>query len=179
MYTELLPGTRNVNAYLSYSENGEEKIKSIKITFNVSSDSDVQVLLEAKPIPLTRGQEHTLSITVANTWDYPIESTLVKIEGGFFSLMSVQNEQYIGLLSNDDFSSVQFKIAVNDDAARENNLTVYVKYRDGSGQWVEKRKIIPVTISEKQGTQNNTPALLIGAAAVVIAAAYFFLRRKK
>ncbi len=180
-YMDLSPGTKNVDAEITYVEDGKEKTKETEITFTIGSDSDVQVFVEGKPIPLSRGEEHTLSVTVANTWEYPIESTSVRAEGNFFSMVSVQNEQYIGLLSKDDFSSVQFKIRIDDDAPAEGNLTVYVKYREPSGNWIEQKKVIAIPVGEKAVAQDSGATYLAAGAVAAAACAYwvFFRKRKK
>lgn len=178
MHPLISPGTSNVNATLTYVEDGKVKSKSISVALTVTSDSDVQVFIEAKPLPLTSGTEHTISITVANTWDYQIESTSVKIEGAFYELISVQNEQYIGLLGKDDFSSVQFKVKIDDGASRESNLTIRIRYKDSFGNFVERTKNVPLAIAEKKIEQNYALPVAAGAAAIV-AAWFFFFRRKK
>lgn len=178
-YVDASPGTRNVNATITYFEDGKEKSESIRIATAISSASDVQVLLDAKPLPVIRGQEETLSITVANTWDYPVESTSVRIDGDFYTLVSVQNEQYIGLLNKDDFSSVQFKVLVKSDAPAQGNLTAYIRYKDPTGAWVEKTKLIPVKIGDQPAAENNTLLYAIVIVVLVAAVYWLFFRKKK
>lgn len=180
LYPDVTPGTQSVAATVTYMEDGVEKTKGISITLDVGSDSDVQVFVDAKPLPITRGQDETLSVTVANTWDYPIQSVSVSIDGDFFDLVSVQNEQYIGLLNNDDFSSVQFKVNVKAGAPASGTLNATVKYRDPSGNWVVKKKIIPLPVSDVQAPQQgNGIFLLVGGAVVLVAAYLLFFRKKK
>ncbi|MBU0586652.1 hypothetical protein KJ780_04000 [Candidatus Micrarchaeota archaeon] len=179
LYADISPGTVNVDATITYVEDGKETSKSITIPMGISSNSDVQVFLEAKPIPVIKGQEETLSVTVANTWDYQIESVSVRVEGDFYELISVQNDQYIGLLSKDDFSSVQFKVKIKDDAPDEGNLKVYIKYKDPSGIWLEKEKTIPLSIGNMQIEQPNLVFYGFVVLVLVGIVYYFFLRKKK
>lgn len=178
MHPDISPGVSNVNATLTYVEDGNEKSKSIIVALTINSNSDVQVYLDAKPLPLTKGEEQTLSVTVANTWDYPVESTSVGISGDFFDLLSVQNEQYIGLLKTDDFSSVQFKVKMHSDAPSYANLTVSVKYKDAFGNFVQKDKQIPLNIAERPAEQGSVLPY-VGGAAVLIAIYLLFFRKKK
>lgn len=179
MHPDISPGTANENATITYTSEGKEQTKAIKVPLTVESDSDVQVYLEAKPIPVTGGQEETLSVTVANTWDYPIESTSVKIGGEFFDLLSVQDEQYIGLLNKDDFSSVQFKVRIRDGAPADSNLTVRVKYKDAFGNFIEREKQLQVKIAAKPAAQGDSLPLVLGAVAVAAAVYWLFFRKKK
>ncbi len=178
-YVDISPGTKSLNATITYTEDGKEKTKSASITLTVSSDSDVQVLVEAKPLPLSAGQEETISITVANTWDYPIESVSVRMEGDFYQMISVQNEQYIGLLNKDDFSSVQFKVNIRNQSIGDVNLTAYVKYKDPSGNWVQKTKVIPLTVHAKTQAQGVDILVYIAGAIALIAVYLIFFRKKK
>ncbi len=178
IYPDLIPGIQNLDAQITYMDAGKEKVKSIPVTVDINPDSSVSVFVEAKTVPVTKGAENTLSITVANTWDYQIESTTVGVEGDFFTLENAQNQQYIGTLNKDDFSSVQFKVRINGNAPDTGNLTVNVKYKDVSGQWVTRKETIPVSLTSPQAQGDNTVWLLGGAAFVIVAAYALFFRKK-
>ncbi|MEW6528843.1 MAG: hypothetical protein AB1391_03070 [Candidatus Micrarchaeota archaeon] len=182
-YINLSPGTNNVNATITYIEDGKEKTKNTAIAFTITSFSDVQVYIEAKSPPFRKGEEQTLSVTVANTWDYGIGSLSVGVESDFFDLVNGYGEKYIGTLSRDDYSSAQFKIRIKDDAPSNINITVRVKYRDTLGNLIERKKIYAMKIEDAQQLENNEHNdqllfIFIGVIIVVVAC-WFFFRKKK
>jgi hypothetical protein len=179
IYPDIQPGTSSTPLTITYTDNGRVKTYSTKAVLTVDSDSNVQVYLESKPSPVVAGGEHTFSVTVANTWDYQISSTSVKISGDFFDLQNVQDEQFIGLLKAEDFSSVQFKIRAHANTTANGTLTVRVKYKDPFGNFVERTQDIPVQVTAAQQQEGGILPILLVLALVVGGVYWFFIRKKK
>ncbi len=174
----LPPGTDNVQTSLTWTEKGENREGMITLPMSVKSDSEVGVYLEANPTPLVAGGEHTLSVTVSNLGSYAIQGTTVELSSGAFQLLTVQPEQYIGGLQKDDFSSVQYKIRVNNVQPGDYNATVTVHYKDASGRQMAETKPLTISVSAPVQQADGTGTLLI-LGAVVLAVGYWYFRMRK
>ena len=177
---DLTPGTTNVELVIEWVEAGEDRMGNVTLPLEVTSDAEVGVYLEAKPTPLYPGQEHTLSVTVSNLGSYNIEGVIVEVDSDAFELLTVQPEQYIGGLSTDDFSSVQYKIKVTAMEPGVYPIDVKVKYKDASGMWVTEKKNLTVLVGEYAA--DGSPGIELYILLIVIIAVlywYFKMRKKK
>jgi len=177
VYPELEPGLNLVPSTLSYVEKNVEKTESRDVPITISSDADVGVYLEAKPLPLMIGGEHTVSVQISNLGSYAIDNVAVEFGSDALASLDISNEQYIGSLNNDDFSTVQFKVRVDAEEEGDYPVTLKVTYRDRSGQWESKTvtKSVSVHAQSANGFDPTIPLLLaIGAGAV-----WWFKLRKK
>lgn len=180
LVANLPPGTQNVVLSLTWEESGENRMGTVSIPVEVVSDSTVGVYLEAKPTPLTAGTEHTISVTVSNLGSYDIEGTTVELESEAFTLLTIQPQQFIGGLESDDFSSVQYKVLVNQLAPGNYPAKVKVKFRDESGAWVTIEEEAIIGISEAvQEEACPMPVLAIGLVILVAVGYWWFRMRKK
>jgi hypothetical protein len=177
VFAELEPGLNLVDAMLSYVEKNVEKTESRKVPITVTSDADVGVYLEAKPLPLTIGQEHTVSVLVSNLGSYAIDNVAVEFESDALESLDISSEQYIGSLNNDDFSTVQFKVRVASLEEGDYPVTIRVDYRDRSGEWGTKTltKTVSIHAVSGNGFDMTLPILLIAGAVAV----WWFRFRKK
>jgi len=173
------PGTTSANFDLKWVENGQSREGTKSVPIKVSSDADVGVYFEAKPTPLYPNSEYTISVTVSNLGSYPIEATTTTFSSDAFELLSIQPEQYIGGLSKDDFSSVQYKVRTKDIAPGTYPLSIKVKYRDASGEWVEKTKSINVSVLPQPAQKNGSIETIVITIVVVLALVYWFVLRPK
>lgn len=173
------PGSRTVKLNLKWIEQNENREGSKNVPLKVGSDADVGVYLEAKPTPLIANGEHTISITVSNLGSYAIEATTVEFSSDAFYMLSIQPEQYIGGLNEDDFSSVQYNIKVKDVDEDSYPVNIKVKYRDASGEWREKniKRYVSIAKETEKGLANAD--LLLIAAVVIIGIAYWWFRRSR
>ncbi len=176
---ELSPGTQNVVLYLTWVENGEDRMGTLTVPIEVISDSNVGVYLEAKPAPLLSGAEHTISVTVSNLGSYPIEGTTVELSSDALTLLTIQPEQYIGGLQSDDFSSVQYSVRVNNVAPGNYPAKIMVKFRDASGEWMTLQKDISISVAAPPAQEGSIIPFAIGAVIIVAALYWWFKRRKK
>ena len=172
------PGSSMVSMNLKWIEQGKEKESVKTIPIKISSDSDVGVYLDARPSPLIIGTEHTISITVSNMGSYPIEATTINLESDAFTLLTIEKEQFIGGLNNDDFSSVQYKVLVTANEEKEYPVNILVKYKDSSGEWKTKTitKIIQPTYPIVQ--QSSGIEFVVIIALVVVGGIYWWYRGK-
>jgi hypothetical protein len=177
VYNELEPGLNPVRAKISWVERDIRKEQYMDIPLTITSDADVGVYLEAKPLPLTLGGQHTITVQVSNLGTYPIENVDVSLSSPALRTMDISDRQYIGGLQTDDFSSVQFLTQVN--ATGEGSYPIYldVRYRDSSGEWKNKTVVQQVTLhASLQAAESPLPLLaLLGAAAVAV---WYFRFRK-
>lgn len=175
----LAPGTQNVILQLTWVESGETRMGTLSVPVEIISDSTTGVYLEAKPAPLVAGGEHTISVTVSNLGSYAIEGTTVVLESEALALLTIQPEQYIGGLESDDFSSVQYKVRVNNLPAGTYPAKVHVKFRDASGKWITLEKEAGIAIAEPPAQEFPlVPVLVLLAAAAAIVYWKFFRNKK-
>jgi hypothetical protein len=179
VFTDAPPGVNSIDSLLTYIEKDVQKEETRKVPLTLTSDADVQVYLEAKPLPLTIGSEHTISVLVSNLGSYEIENVDVSLSSPVLRPLDISDKQYIGGLQRDDFSTVQFLVKVN--TTEEGNKPIYVRvsYRDQSGELKEKMIERSISIYPQQ-SDGGSPLPLIAAALVIAAALWhFFLRKKK
>lgn len=176
IYNELTPGINLLPSKVEWIEQDVQNEEERDVALTVTSDSDVAVFLEAKPLPLSVGNEHTISVLVSNLGSFSIENVDVTITSPALASLDISNNQYIGGLQRDDFSTVQFLMKPNMSGSQP----VYLKinYRDQSGEW--KSETITQTISiYEPDTQDASPVPLLLLAAVVVVLVWWFKFRKK
>jgi hypothetical protein len=177
-FAELPPGVNPVGAEISWIERDVQKTESRQLPITITSDADVGVYLEAKPLPLTLGSEHTISVLVSNLGSYRIDNVDVSIASPAFRSMDISERQYIGSLQNDDFSTVQFLVAVNATSEGSVPVKITVNYRDQSGEW--KTKVINQDVSVyNPPVADGSPIPIVGGIVVLAIAVWFFFLRKK
>lgn len=177
VFAELPPGVNLVDGQLSWIEKDVQKEGTRQVPITITSDADVGVYLEAKPLPLMVGGDHTISVLVSNLGSYNIENVDVKIESPALRSKDISDTQYIGGLQNDDFSTVQFQMAVNATESGTYPIDMTVRYRDQSGEW--KSQVIRQSISVygMQASQDS-PLPLVLAVLVIAGAVWYFKFRK-
>ena len=94
-------------------------------------------------------------------------------------MVGIQPEQYIGGLESDDFSSVQYKVRVNNLAAGTYPAKVIVKFRDASGKWITLEEDANIAISEPPPQEFPLIPLLVVLAVVAAVVYWKFFRKKK
>ncbi len=177
VYTDLPPGVNNINSSVSWIEKDVQKEESRTVPVTITSDADVGVYLEAKPLPLTIGGQHTLSVLVSNLGSYRIDNVDVSVSSPAMSSLDISDTQYIGGLNNDDFSTVQFLEQINATQAGEYPIRLVVNYRDQSGEL--KQKIVEQTINVyAQPTTESSPLPIIAGVVIILAAVWWFKFRK-
>jgi hypothetical protein len=177
-FAELPPGVNPVAAEISYIEKDVQKGESRQIPVTITSDADVGVYLEAKPLPLTVGSEHTISVLVSNLGSYRIDNVDVSIESPAMRSMDISERQYIGSLQNDDFSTVQFLVAVNSTSAGAQPVQITVNYRDQSGEWKSKTISQNVNVYAPPASDASPLPMLAGIVVLATAVWFLFLRKK-
>ncbi|MFN7991419.1 MAG: LPXTG cell wall anchor domain-containing protein [Candidatus Micrarchaeia archaeon] len=177
--TDLPPGSNAVESQLSYIEKDVQKQESIKVPIAVTSDADVGVYLEAKPLPLTVGSQHTLSVLVSNLGTYKIDSVDVSVSSPALRPLDISEKQYIGGLQSDDFSTVQFQTSVNATGEGDYPIRITVTYRDPSGEWKHKNIDRTITVYQQTAKENGTFPVIVGLVAFGGLLIWFFRFRKK
>lgn len=172
------PGSKQVKVNLKWVEQNKDKESSKLVSIKVSSDSEIGVYLEARPAPVTIGSEHTISITISNMGSYPIEATTVNLESEAFSLLTIEKEQYVGGLNNDDFSSVQYKVRVIATEQKEYPVNITVKFKDSSGEWKTEKITKIIYPTYPTATQSSGIECIVIIALVVIGGIVWWYRNK-
>jgi uncharacterized membrane protein len=174
----LTPGLNLVSAKVTWVEKDVSKEQTMNIPITITSDSDIAVYLESKPSPLTSGVEHTISVLVSNIGSYSIDNVDVGLNSDAFDLVDITPRQYIGSLEQDDFSTVQFKVRMK-NVGGEAPISINVKYRDASGDWVTKAITQSANVTSPVSNGNGT--LLLGGfvVLVVVILIWYFKFRKK
>jgi hypothetical protein len=178
VFTELAPGLSIVSADVDWIERDLQKSQASKVSITVTSDADVAVYLEAKPLPLTMASEHTISVLVSNLGSYSIENVDVSISSPAFQSRDISDTQYIGGLQRDDFSTVQFLMLVNASAEGTHPVDIEINYRDLSGEWKSKSLTQDITVYNGTVTEESPMPLLLGAGVVVVLVWWFKFRKK-
>jgi hypothetical protein len=177
VFTTLVPGANAVDSSLSWIEKDVQKQSTISVPVSISSDADVGVYLEAKPLPLMVGGQHTISVLVSNLGTYKIDNVDVSISSPAIRQLDISDKQYIGGLQNDDFSTVQFQTEVNATEGGEYPIEVTVNYRDASGEW--KKKVVTQSISVYAAQQSQDSPLPLVAAVVLVGLAVWWFKFRK
>lgn len=160
---------------------------------NVEGKNDVSVFISAKPTPLAAGGSHTLSVLVSNIGSSPVKALTVKIDGGnVFQMQEAQDTQFIGGLSQDDFSTVQYKVRIGDavkDGEYPVNVTMTFKdayNRDHTISQAQRLKVLSKESAALAAGGNGSAGMLaVTAMLAVIAVAavavflHFRSRQKK
>jgi hypothetical protein len=176
--TDLPPGVNNVASAVSWIDKDVQKEESRTVPITVTSDADVGVYLEAKPLPMTLGAQHTLSVLVSNLGSYRIDNVDVTISSPALSSLDISNTQYIGGLNNDDFSTVQFLVKVNATTAGSYPIRMVVNYRDQSGEL--KQKVIDQMVNVYSPPQQEwDPLPIVIGVLIILVAVWWFKFRKK
>ncbi|MEW6721905.1 MAG: hypothetical protein AB1324_01445 [Candidatus Micrarchaeota archaeon] len=178
VFSDLPPGVNLVDAELSWIERDVRKDEERRVPITMTSDSDVGVYLEATPLPLTIGQDHTISVLVSNLGSYRIENVDVSLSSPAIRSVDISDRQYVGGLSNDDFSTVQFKMRVNATSEGTYPVKVTIHYRDQSGEWKQKEIEQSISVYGAPVQDGGTMPLLLGLL-VLAALVWWFKFRKK
>lgn len=178
------PGVKTATFDVKWVEDNVEKAETFSVPLIISSDAEVGIYLDAKPTPLAVGGDYTLSATVSNLGSYKIANVVVALDSNSaFDILNIQQEQYIGNLDNDAFSTVQYKIRINSNVAPGGYpLSFKVRYKDQSGIWIDKEVKTNVSIrpaSEGAQKDNGNGTLMIIGAIVLIGGGYWYFRMRK
>jgi hypothetical protein len=177
-YADLPPGINLVDTEVSWIEKDVQKEESRKIPITISSDADVGVYLEGRPLPLMIGSNHTISTLVSNFGSYKIENVDVSIESPALSSMDISDKQYIGGLQTDDFSTVQFSMKVNATSEGEYPVYITINYRDQSGEWKQKRITQSINVYAPIQIQQSPIPIIFGALVMLALIVWYFMFRK-
>lgn len=179
VFAELPPGLNLVDAELSWIEKDVQREESRSIPITITSDADVGVFLEARPLPLTIGTEHTISVLVSNLGSYSIENVEVEFSSPVLRSMDISDKQYIGGLQKDDFSTVQFLVKVNASSPGTYPASIKITYRDQSGEWKTKSVVQDIAVYNGTAQQADPLPFVFGGVLLAAVLIWFFKFRKK
>lgn len=179
VFAELPPGLNLVPADLTWIEKDVQREESRSIPITITSDADVGIFLEARPLPLTMGAEHTISVLVSNLGSYSIENVEVEFSSPVLRSMDISGRQYIGGLQKDDFSTVQFLVNVNATGPGTYPANIKINYRDQSGEWKTKDVVQDISVYNGTTQQADPLPLVIGGLVLIAILIWFFKFRKK
>ncbi len=174
VFNKLKPGINLVNITIKYKTDGVKKMEKKTIPIEIVKDNKINIYIDAEPTPLIIGKQGTLTVTIANMGSYEINSVSVYLnDSKDVKNLNVENEQFIGSLSKDDFSSVSYKIKIN----KPGKIKIKVKYKDLSGEWNVVEKSFKINaINEKKN--NNFIIYLVGGIVLVGIGIYYLKMRK-
>lgn len=178
VFTELPPGLNKLETEVGWIEEDVQMEESRLLALDVDSDTEVGVYLEAKPLPLTIGADHTISVLVSNLGSYAIENVDVGLSSPALRSLDISDRQYIGGLQTDDFSTVQFMMRVNATEEGTHPVAIRVTYRDTSGEWKTETVSQSITVYNHTVSEQS-PLPLIGGVFVLAVAVWYFRFRKK
>lgn len=178
IFADLGPGVNLIDSVVTWIEKDVQREESRNVPLTITSDADVGVYLEAKPLPLTIGAEHTISVLVSNLGSYPIENVDVSLSSPALRSLDISDRQYIGGLQKDDFSTVQMLMAVNSTSEGSHPVHITVNYRDQSGEWKQKVISQAVTVYAVADAEQNPLPYVIGAIVLVALVWYFKFRKR-
>jgi hypothetical protein len=178
VYTSLEPGVNVVNFTVHWKENGQDKSDEISVPITVESEDSMDIYMEANPSPLVAGQEHTISVIVANKASYSMDGVSVSIESNSFDVLDVEKRKFIGSINNDDFSSQQFKVRMAGSPPADSSVNITVIFKDPSGIEHTKTAEVPINVKAAESTGDGGMLAVVGII-VVAAAAYLVFRKKE
>jgi len=179
VFADLGPGVNLVDSMVTWIEKDVQREETRNVPITITSDADVGVYLEAKPLPLTMGFEHTISVLVSNLGSYSIENVDVSLSSPALRSLDISDRQYIGGLQKDDFSTVQLQMAVNSTSEGSYPVYVTVNYRDLSGEWKQKVITQTITVYSVTDAERNLTPYLIGVVVLAVLVWYFRFRKRK
>ena len=151
------------------------------IGINVEGLTAVEVFVSSKPAPIVSGAEHTLSVLVSNIGTSPLKALIVKVSGGeFFELMEAQDQQFIGGLIEDDFSTVQYKVRIKNVPAGIYPLNVTTSFKDSYNRDIQKSQIITLKVNgaDRDGGIGGLISPMI-VLVLLMGGAYWWFRLRK
>ncbi|PIT84232.1 hypothetical protein COU37_04160 [Candidatus Micrarchaeota archaeon CG10_big_fil_rev_8_21_14_0_10_45_29] len=141
--------------------NGDSKADELfPVGLNVEGLSDVSVFVSANPAPIMAGGEHTLSVLISNVGTSPIKALIVSAKGDDFVLQEAQDEQFIGGLVEDDFSTVQYKVKVANVPSGTYPLNVTMKFKDSYNRDLEKSQVVYLKIKNLNDAQMGEAGIM-------------------
>lgn len=183
------PGFYTPKFTISYKnmEGEAQPDKNVSVGINIEGKNDVSVFISAKPAPLVAGGSHTLSILVSNVGSSPIKALTVEVGDGFFSLQEAQATQFIGGLNEDDFSTVQYKVRVDDGIIDGNYpFNVTMTFKDSYNNEHNITKTEQIYVLSKQtaaklagGDGGISPLVMVVALGAIAFAGYYGYKRFK
>ncbi len=179
LYTPLSPTSTSLPITIKWKENGKEEEAIINVPVNVEGDSPVNVYLESSDTPLRKDGVYTLSAIVANKASYELSGVSIKMSSPWLDILNVEDEQFIGSLTDNDFSSQQFKVKIKSNAPNHLTVKISVEYRDPSGKEYNKTLIKEIRVYNAIEKSSDNSLLYIGIAVVVVGGAIYLWKRKK
>ena len=177
IYTSLPPSQEFLTFLVKWKEDGKEEETTLNVPVNVEGDNPVNVYLESNELPLRKGSVYSLSTIVANKASYDLSGVSVTIFSNWLDVLNVESSQFIGSLTDNDFSSQQFKVKVKDDAPDDFNVTINIKFNDPSGATHTKTVIKSIHVQPKEAKEDKT--LIYGFILLVIAGGAYYLNTKR
>jgi len=170
LYTNLAPGWHYMNVYASWVEDNLVRTKAFGVPIHVSIADGINAYL-SENTKSKQGNEYTISVIVSNlekTDVYNVEASLSpKNNDGNVQLIGA-TDKYIGKLSNDDFTMVQFKYKLKDSNLKSFPVTIAMKFKDMGGQWHTKNIERNVSMPESIVKDSNAMNILIGVVVLII-----------
>jgi len=149
--------------------NGDAKEDELSpVGLNVEGLSDVSVFVSANPAPIIAGGEHTLSVLISNVGTSPIKALIVGAKGDEFVLQEAQDEQFIGGLVEDDFSTVQYKVKVANVPSGAYPLNISMKFKDSYNRDLEKSQMVYLKIKNPNDAQFGDAGIIALAILLVM-----------
>ncbi|MBS3069870.1 hypothetical protein J4441_05890 [Candidatus Micrarchaeota archaeon] len=182
---DILPGFYSLPLLVRYTDQyGKESTATITTGIFIESKNDLSVYISSKPAPIVSGGVHTLSVLVSNIGSSPIKALSVRMSSSAFSLLEAQEDQFIGGLNQDDFSTVQYKVLVGSVPEGDYALNVTLSFKDSYNKPhtltvpAYLRVVSQQTAAAASGMQNGLDLpVLIGGLIVLAVIAYFVRRR--
>ena len=174
---------------ISYKDENNRKMTSetTSVGMYISSPPCVDVYVTTSPIPVVSGALHTFSIQATNVGVSNVKSLTIEMQSNnVFKVLDSESRQYIGALESDDFSTVQYKVYVNNVNSDTYPVQFKVSYLDmaNTPHEVIIEKNLNVYSGNEQFVQNDSdilPCAVLGIILLVVLAVvgYFYYKKKK
>ncbi len=168
IYTDLNPGWHYLSIYGSWIENNQVKTKTFEIPIYVSIQDGINAYVGENTFSSKTG-EYTLSVIVSNLEEsdvYDVEAYLNPEQNKDLYLIGA-TDKYIGKLTNDDFTMVQFKYKPN-TAKKEIPIHLTLKFKDTGGQWHTKEIVKTMALPEKTSSVKSDGTYLLWGIVIII-----------
>jgi len=165
IYSNSMPGWKVMNVKASWKEGNVIKTKVFDVPIHLTLRDGINAYIGQ--INKQKNEDgNSISVVVSNLEKSDIYDVEISLKSDDLKFMG-PSEKYIGKLTNDDFTMVQFKIAPK-SVMDKYSVSISVKYKDAGGEWHTKIINRTFSIDSSEEEHNETPVLLIVAGVVVV-----------
>jgi hypothetical protein len=182
--TNILAQVYSLPLSLNYQTKGGEETVTKNVGVKIAGAPALSIYISSNPTVITNdNKKYTLSVQVSNTGNSALRALSVKAYSEELDILTPP-EAFIGTLSLDDYSTVQYDTIVKKGVnPGKHSIQLELNYKDSYNiPHMEKKEVVfevfPSDIAALAGKQNGTdPVVMIVIVIVILIAVYFGYKR--